>query len=117
METGTKPAREVWRLLEDLMERGPGSEGLCIADERGDVEDEVLAIIEVSRDICGVYHTADISPGNGYRCGLLNSLVLGQGSLACSPTYAPVPSGAARTSSMATVLPGVQEPRRGICVS
>ncbi|KAI9636052.1 Endonuclease/exonuclease/phosphatase [Dioszegia hungarica] len=60
METGTKPAREVWRLLEDLMERGPGSEGLCIADERGDVEDEVLAIIE-TMDTGAAFSTASSS--------------------------------------------------------
>jgi hypothetical protein len=70
-----------------------------------------LAIIEVSWIVCGVYHTANIPLGGRYRCGLLNSPILGQSSLARSPTYAPVTSGAARTSSMAPVLPGIQEPR------
>lgn len=43
-----KPAREVWRLLEYLMEKGQGAEGLWFTDGRIEDDHEVLEVIEVT---------------------------------------------------------------------
>lgn len=44
---GSKPAREVWRLLEYLMEHGSGASNLWLPDGTAQEDTNVLDVIEV----------------------------------------------------------------------
>jgi hypothetical protein len=60
VSAGTKPAREIWRLFEYLMEHGAGAEGLWQGDWSVEVDEAVLQVIDVSHSLIANYSASEL---------------------------------------------------------